>query len=128
MALKLHFDHYNINVADIDKSIDFYRRALGLDVVGRIDSSTSAFVIMYLGDGSSGFRLELTWMKDHARPYDLGENETHLALRLNAGEDYQAVYDLHKSMGVICYENPAMGVYFIEDPDGYWIEILRPKG
>ena len=66
-------------------------------------------------------------MRDHPQAYDLGENETHLAMRLSAGQDYDKLLAYHKEMGVVCYENPAMGIYFIEDPDGYWIELLRPK-
>lgn len=66
--------------------------------------------------------LELTWLKDFDKPaYDLGDNETHLAF---VAEDFDAAYALHKEMGAICFENTAMGIYFIEDPDGYWIEIV----
>ena len=39
-------------------------------------------------------------------------------------DDYAAAHAHHEEMGVICYENPSMGIYFIEDPDGYWLEIL----
>ncbi|MDE5665186.1 VOC family protein [uncultured Duncaniella sp.] len=127
MDFKLHFDHYNINVADRDRSMEFYRKALGLKEVGHIDGPDGAFTITYMGDGSTGFRLELTCMRDHPQPYDLGENETHLALRLEAGQDYERLREFHRQMGVVCYENPAMGIYFIEDPDGYWIELLRPE-
>lgn len=126
MDFKLHFDHYNINVADRERSIDFYKRALGLKETGRhIDGPDGAFTIDYLGDGTTDFRLEITCLRDHPGKYDLGENETHLALRLNPGQDYEALREYHRQMGVICYENPAMGIYFIEDPDGYWIELLN---
>lgn len=70
----------------------------------------------------TGFRLELTYLKDRTEPYDLGEQEYHLAM---TAEDFDAAYQLHKEHGWICFENPAMGIYFIEDPDGYWIEIVR---
>lgn len=127
MDFKLHFDHYNINVADRDRSIKFYAEALGLHEVGHIDSSDGSFTITYLGDGETDFRLEITCLTDHPQNYDLGENETHLALRLSPGQDYAKMLAYHKSLGVVCFENPAMGIYFIEDPDGYWIEILPPK-
>ena len=39
-------------------------------------------------------------------------------------DDMDAAHELHKKMGCICFENPAMGIYFINDPDGYWIEII----
>ena len=65
--------------------------------------------------------MELTWLKDRKEPYNLGENEFHLAFRVN---DFDAAYELHKKMGCICYENKMMGIYFIADPDGYWLEIV----
>ncbi|MDD2459380.1 MAG: lactoylglutathione lyase, partial [Eubacteriales bacterium] len=39
-------------------------------------------------------------------------------------DDYDAAHSKHAAMGCICYENTAMGLYFISDPDGYWIEIV----
>jgi lactoylglutathione lyase len=42
-------------------------------------------------------------------------------------DDYEAAYKLHKEMGCICYENPEMGIYFIVDPDGYWLEIVPAR-
>lgn len=63
-------------------------------------------------------------MKDREEAYDLGELEYHLAI---TASDMKAAHDLHEKMGCICFENPAMGIYFIEDPDGYWIEIV-PDG
>lgn len=126
MDYKLHFDHYNFNVADLDRSIAFYGKALGLSEVSRITPADGSFVIVYLGDGETSFRLELTWLRDRKTPYDLGEGEFHLALRLDPGQDYEKVRQYHKDMGIVCFENHDMGIYFIEDPDGYWIEILPP--
>lgn len=126
MDCKLHFDHYNFNVADLDRSIAFYSNALGLAEVSRIVPDDGRFIIVYLGDSETGFRLELTWLRDRTRPYDLGEGEFHLALRPGSGQDFDRVHQFHKEMGIVCYENPEMGIYFIEDPDGYWIEILPP--
>ena len=68
--------------------------------------------------------LGLTWMRDMDRPYDLGDCEFHLAFRV---DDYEAAHAHHKEMGCICFENPAMGIYFIQDPDGYWLEILPTR-
>ncbi len=127
MDFKIHFDHYNINVADRDRSIDFYARALGLREESHIVAADGSFTITYLTDGVSPFRLEITCLRDHPQPYDLGENETHLALRLAPGQDYDAIRRYHRELGIICYENHDMGIYFIEDPDGYWIEILPAK-
>ena len=122
MEIRSSFDHFNINVADLDRSLAFYDRALGLKEVGRKEAADGSFVLVYLGDGACGFRLELTWLRDHAGAYELGENESHLCMHV-AG-DYDAVRAFHREMGCICYENHDMGLYFIADPDDYWIEIL----
>ena len=93
--MKFKMIHENYNVSDLDRSIKFYNEALDLH--------------------------EVTWLKDHPQPYNLGECEFHLAFK---AEDYEAAYKKHKEMGCICFENEAMGIYFIVDPDGYWLEIL----
>ncbi len=118
------FNHYNINVLDLEKSIKFYKDALGLSIQRTKDAKDGSYKIVYLGDGQSDFSLELTWLRDREEKYDLGDEEFHLAL---TAEDYDKAYAMHKAMGVIIYENPAMGIYFIGDPDGYWIEIIPPK-
>lgn len=117
----LTFNHFNFNVADLDKSLKFYKDALDLEPVGRKDAPDGRFTIVYLGDGKTDFRLELTWLRDHPQKYDLGECEFHLAVTV---DDFDGMFRRHKEMGCVCYENPDMGVYFIEDPDGYWIEVL----
>lgn len=117
------FAHNNINVFNLEKSLTFYSEALGLTEARRKEAKDGSFIIVYLTDSRSAHQLELTWMRDWEKPYDLGDNEIHLAL---TADDYAAAHALHKEMGCICYENEAMGIYFIEDPDGYWVEIL-PK-
>lgn len=187
------FDHMNIDVSNLERSIEFYDKALGLKEVGhRIEAPDGSFIIVYLGeqkeenvveceiengdgngnvgeiengdvseiengDGSgiengdvsgiengnvgeiekensgrkrenvySSFRLELTWLRTHAnKPYELGENETHLCVRVPG--DYDKTREYHRAMGCICYENESMGLYFIHDPDDYWIEVLPLK-
>lgn len=118
------FIHNNLNVFDLEKSLTFYRQALGLTEVRRIVPDDGSFIIVFLGDGKSQHRLELTWMRDRKEKYDLGDNEIHLAFRT---DDYDGAFQKHKKMGAVCFENPGMGIYFIEDPDGYWIEILPPE-
>ena len=122
MTISSKFDHYNFNVTDLEKSMDFYDKALGLKELRRKTAGDGSFILVYLTDGKTGFSLELTWLRDRTEPYDLGECEFHLCMRV-AG-DYDTVRQYHQSMGCICYENTDMGLYFIEDPDGYWIEIL----
>lgn len=121
--MSFKFAHYNYNVLDLDKSLEFYDKALGLKEVRRKVSDSGDFILVFLSDGKSDFELELTWLRDWDRPYNLGDNEVHLAF---VTEDYENAYKKHKEMGCICYENPAMGIYFINDPDGYWLEII-PK-
>ena len=117
------FNHFNFNVLDLEKSLSFYKEALGLTPVREKEAKDGSFKLVYLGDGKTSFTLELTYLRDRIEAYDLGECEFHLAL---VAEDYEAAHKKHSEMGVICYENPSMGIYFIEDPDGYWIEII-PK-
>ena len=121
VRIMFSFNHFNFNVSDLDKSMAFYKEALGLVPVRRKEAEDGHYIIQFLGDGKTDFRLELTWLREHPQKYDLGECEFHLALR---AEDFDAAHDKHKAMGCICYENPAMGIYFISDPDGYWIEII----
>ena len=115
------FAHNNINVKDLEKSLAFYEEALGLKEIRRRDASDGSFILVYLGDGVTPHQLELTWLRDRTEPYDLGDNEIHLAFVV---EDFDAAHALHEKMGCICYENPGMGIYFINDPDGYWLEIV----
>ena len=114
--------HNNYNVSNLDESLAFYKEALGMSEIRRHNGD--GFVIAFLSDGQSGHELELTEMADHPQKYDLGENEIHLAFE---AEDYDAAHAAHEAMGCICYENPAMGIYFIIDPDGYWLEIVPKK-
>ncbi len=121
--MKFTFVHNNLNVFDLKKSLAFYQQALGLKESRRIAAPDGAFIIVYLADGESKHLLELTWMRDMDRPYNLGDNEIHLAFRT---DDFEAARQKHQKMGCICYENKNMGIYFIADPDGYWLEILPP--
>ena len=118
------FNHFNYNVLDLNKSLKFYNDALGLKEVRRKEAPDGSWILSYLGDGKTSFTLELTWLRDRKEPYNLGENEFHLALM---AQDYEAAYKKHKEMGCVCFENPEMGIYFINDPDNYWIEIIPPE-
>ena len=116
------FAHYNYNVIDLEKSLAFYEEALGLKEKRRKEAPDGSFILVYLGDERTGFELELTWLRDWDKDaYDLGDNEIHLAMQ---ADDMEAAHKKHQAMGCICYENTAMGIYFIHDPDGYWIEIV----
>ena len=118
------FNHFNFNVSNLDKSLVFYKNALGLEPVRRKESEDGSFVLVFLGDGKTNFQLELTWLRDHPQKYDLGECEFHLAFQ---AADFEAAHAKHAEMGCICFENPKMRIYFISDPDGYWIEIILTR-
>lgn len=125
MEIKSRFDHFNINVLDLERSIEFYQKALGLKEKKRKVASDGSFILAYLGEETTGFLLELTWLRDKKEPYELGENESHLCMRVEG--DYDEIRKYHKELGCVCYENTSMGLYFINDPDNYWIEILPVK-
>ena len=113
--------HENYNVADLEKSLAFYRNALGLVEKHRHTAADGSFTICFIGTEDGGFEMELTCLTSHPQKYDLGEDEFHIAF---VTDDFEAAHKHHAEMGCICFENTAMGLYFIEDPDGYWIEIL----
>ena len=119
--MKFTLAHSNINVCDLEKSLEFYKKALGLAEVRRHKSADGSFELAFIADNSAQHQIELTWLRDKEGAYDLGDNESHIAFIV---DDIKEAHDLHEKMGCICYENKGMGLYFIEDPDGYWLEII----
>ena len=120
--MNFRFVHNNFNVTDLDKSLAFYQEALGLVEVKRKVAEDGSFTLVFLGDGESKHQLELTWLRNWEKgTYNLGDNEFHLAFQT---DDLEAAREKHREMGCICYENKKMGIYFISDPDGYWLEIV----
>lgn len=123
--MKFTFAHNNFNVVNLERSLKFYEEALGLKEVRRKEAADGSFIIVFLGDGESKHQLELTWLRDWEKDsYNLGDNEFHLAFRT---DDIEASFQKHKEMDCVCFENKAMGIYFIVDPDGYWIEIVPTR-
>lgn len=122
--MKFKIDHANINVTNIQRSVQFYQEALGLHEVRRKQAKDGSYTLVFLADDTNRFFIELTWLRDKEGPYDLGDNESHIAF---VTDDYEKAHKLHDEMGCICYENEAMGLYFIEDPDGYWLEIIPQR-
>ena len=116
--------HENFNVADLDVSMAFYEKALGLKEIRRKTADDGSFIIVYIGNEEADFELELTWLAEHPQKYDLGEEEFHLAFSV---DDFDAAHALHEEMGCIAFENHDMGIYFITDPDGYWLEIIPTR-
>jgi len=119
MTFKMY--HENYNVFNLERSLNFYEKALGLKEIRRVTAKDGSFIIVFIGNDTTDFQMELTWLRDRTEPYDLGDMEFHLAFQT---DDYDAAYTLHKEMGCICFENEEMGLYFIQDPDGYWLEIV----
>lgn len=120
----LKIAHTNFNVFDLDKSLHFYKTAFEFEEVRRKVASDGSYILVYLGDGSGAHQLELTWLRDRDEPYDLGDNEIHFAVTT---DDYDGWHAKHKEMGYTLWENDAMGLYFVQDPDGFWIEVLSSK-
>jgi lactoylglutathione lyase len=90
----------------------------------RITAQDGSFIIVYIGNDTTDFELELTWLRDQQKRYNLGDSEFHLAFRTDSFEE---AHSLHQKMECICYENKDMGIYFITDPDGYWLEIIPTR-
>lgn len=123
--MSFKFAHENFNVINLEASLAFYAEALGLKEVRRKEAEDGSFIIVYLGDGKSDFLLELTWLRDWDKDkYDLGDEEFHLAFTADNMEEARRK---HEAMGCIEFVNEKMGIYFITDPDGYWIEIVPEK-
>lgn len=123
--MKFKMIHENYNVLNLEKSMEFYEKALGLTEQHRITAEDGSFIIVYVGNDEADFQLELTWLRDRTEPYNLGDEEFHLAF---ITDDIGGAHKLHEEMGCICFENPDMGIYFIKDPDGYWLEVVPAGG
>src|SRR5665647_1966993 len=85
--MKFAFAHNNINVLDLDASLKFYETALGLAETSRITPEDGSFIIVYLGDGQTSHKLELTWLRDWVRPVSYThlrahETDSYLVCRL----------------------------------------------
>lgn len=122
--MKYRMVHVNFNVSDLETALAFYEKAVNLKEKRRKTAEDGSFIIAYLGNDQSDFELELTWLAEHPQKYDLGEEEFHLAFCV---DDFDAVHALHEEMGCIAFENHDMGIYFITDPDGYWVEIIPER-
>ena len=122
--MKFGMYHSCITVLDLEKSLEFYEKALNLKPVRTIEPEDGAYKIMFLKNDESDYQLELTWYRDREEPYDLGENEIHIGFRV---DDFDAALAYHREMSCVCFENEDMGIYFISDPDGYWMEVVPTR-
>jgi lactoylglutathione lyase len=116
------FDHNNFTILDLDRSLKFYEEALGLTEFARLE--TPSYIFAYLGDAyRSDHVLELQVIKNRKTPFTVGDNLAHLAFMV---DDFEAAYERHKKMNCIIKEHKLARLYWIQDPDGYLIEIV-PK-
>lgn len=123
--------HSMVRVLDEDRSLDFYRRAFGLEIADRLDFD--AFTLIYLSNPESGFELELTVNKGRTEAYDLGDGYGHLAVVV---EDLEAEHARFEAEGwaprKLVEFAPGGEViarfFFVADPDGYQIEVLERGG
>lgn len=119
--------HTCIRVKDLDKSLKFYKEALGLIETRRMDYPEYKFSLVYLSDKEDGYEVELTYNYDQEKPYDLGNGFSHIAVGV---EDIEAERERHISLG---YEvttmkglsDGAATYYFVTDPDGYKVEVIK---
>jgi len=115
--------HTSLHVKDLEKSIAFYKEALDLEVQMEMPMPDGSAKLVFLGDKDGGAQVELTWLKEQGdKAYDIGEEEViHLGFMTDKIDELRA---RHEKMGCIVFKNDMLGVYFIADPDGYWLEVI----
>lgn len=120
-----------IRVLDEARSVDFYRKAFGLDVAERLEFET--FTLVYLSNAEAELEVELTVNKGRQEPYALGDGYGHLAVSV---ADLDSEHDRLGALGLIPKKIVELNrdgallarFFFIEDPDGYKIEVLQRQG
>ena len=83
LPMKAKMIHRCIHVLDLEKSLAFYKRAFGLDVVREITRAEGSRKIVYIGNDTTDFELELVWESGRTEAYDNGSNDTHLAFAVD---------------------------------------------
>ena len=123
--------HSMIRVLDEQRSLSFYEKAFGLTVAERL--AFEGFTLLYLSNGESEFELELTVNHGRTEPYALGDGYGHLAFSV---DDLEAEHARFESQGLnptslkeLKLEGrPPARIFFVQDPDGYKIEVLQRGG
>jgi lactoylglutathione lyase len=120
-----------IRVLDEARSVSFYEKAFDLQIADRLDFE--AFTLVYMSNAESEFELELTINKDRTEPYQLGDGYGHLALSVDdldaeharfeaAGLSPRKIVEFNRDGALLAR------FFFVEDPDGYKIEVLQRHG
>ena len=120
-----------IRVLDEPRSLAFYEKAFGLKIADRLDFPE--FTLVYLSNAESPFELELTINKGRTEPYELGTGYGHIAIVV---EDLEAEHARFEKAGlsprkIVAFERDGVLIarfFFVEDPDGYKIEVLQRHG
>lgn len=126
MAVKML--HTCIRVVDLEKSIKFYSEVIGLKLTREIDHLDRGFKIVYLSDEFNHYELELTYNVG-VESYEIGNGYSHIAIGV---DDLESSHEAHKKMGYEVTDMKGLPgtpptFYFIEDPDGYKVEVIRNK-
>lgn len=121
--------HACIRVLDLEKSLEFYKNALGLKEAGRKDFPEHKFTLVFLQDSSKNYELELTYNYDQKVPYTMGRGFGHFAFGVS---DLEKSREVHLEMGYKVSDFSGLpgtvpSYYFVTDPDGFEIEIIRKK-
>jgi lactoylglutathione lyase len=120
-----------IRVIDEEKSRSFYKSAFGLNVADRLDFDN--FTLVYLRNSETDFELELTINKGRTEPYDLGDGYGHLAFSVDDldAEHVRMKAQQLKIRDIVEFKREGTMLarfFFVEDPDGYKIEVLERQG
>ena len=123
--------HSMIRVLDLDRSLDFYHRAFGLELAQRFDFDD--FVLAYLRNEENDFEIELTWNKGQGEPYSHGSGYGHLAVCVAdlAGEHrrFESAGFSPNPIRQMAHDGaPLARFFFVADPDGYKIEVIEQGG
>ncbi|ALS00732.1 lactoylglutathione lyase [Enterococcus silesiacus] len=120
--------HTCVRVKDLEASLEFYQKAFNFEESRRRDFPEHKFTLVYLTLPGDGYELELTYNYDH-EAYDLGDGYGHIAI---STDELEKLHEEQKNAGFTVTDMKALpgtppSYYFITDPDGYKIEVIRTR-
>ncbi|WP_153768360.1 VOC family protein [Labrenzia sp. CE80] len=123
--------HAMFRVLDEARSVSFYKEAFGLDVADRLDFDS--FTLVYMKNDSTDFEVELTINKDRTEPYDLGDGYGHMAFCVDDLDGEHARFEAagFSPRKIVEFERDGVLLarfFFVQDPDGYQVEVLQRHG